>query len=219
MPQQSAGLTSRAHAPTELSTGTKMLVSGLGTEVTDEDLEELFTTNGGPVKKAEVFYKQDGTSTGTAVSVPPLLHMTHHQRLPISVGFLEPEKACKGAKSLDRCGRRRVYEGRRGSSSSSSSPSQGFTSDSSPLTALPRADSSNSKKIADPHIAPHMHTTLALLQPQAMRQRPGEGDAAIFRASVLHYSRPLPLLCFGGRYFVVGAVTLLLGVAYSVIAD
>lgn len=46
-----------------------MLVSNLGPEVTDEDLEELFTDHGGPVKKAEVFYKQDGSSTGQAVSI------------------------------------------------------------------------------------------------------------------------------------------------------
>lgn len=51
--------------PAELSTaGTKMLVSNLGPEVTDEDLEELFEEHGGPIKKAEIFYKQDGTSSG-----------------------------------------------------------------------------------------------------------------------------------------------------------
>jgi hypothetical protein len=45
--------------PSELSTaGTKMLVSNLGPEVTDEDLEELFQEHGGPIKKAEIFYKQ-----------------------------------------------------------------------------------------------------------------------------------------------------------------
>ena len=50
----------------QLSTaGTKMLVSNLGPEVTDEDLDELFTEHGGPIKKAEIFYKQDGTSSGT----------------------------------------------------------------------------------------------------------------------------------------------------------
>ena len=49
----------------ELSTaGTKMLVSNLGPEVTDEDLKELFVEHGGPIKKAEIFYKQDGTSSG-----------------------------------------------------------------------------------------------------------------------------------------------------------
>jgi hypothetical protein len=49
----------------QLSTaGTKMLVSNLGPEVTDEDLEELFQEHGGPIKKAEIFYKQDGTSSG-----------------------------------------------------------------------------------------------------------------------------------------------------------
>jgi RNA recognition motif-containing protein len=62
------GMVSRAPKELSLSTGTKMLVSNLGPEVTDEDLEELFTENGGPVKKAEVFYSKDGTSTGTAVS-------------------------------------------------------------------------------------------------------------------------------------------------------
>lgn len=64
----SIGMVSRAPKELSLSTGTKMLVSNLGPEVTDEDLEELFTENGGPVKKAEVFYSKDGTSTGTAVS-------------------------------------------------------------------------------------------------------------------------------------------------------
>ena len=60
---------SRAHCArrqvAELSTaGTKMLVSNLGPEVTDEDLKELFVEHGGPIKKAEIFYKQDGTSSG-----------------------------------------------------------------------------------------------------------------------------------------------------------
>ena len=41
-----------------------MLVSNLGPEVTDEDLKELFVEHGGPIKKAEIFYKQDGTSSG-----------------------------------------------------------------------------------------------------------------------------------------------------------
>ena len=54
-----------AARPAELSTaGIKMLVSNLGPEVTDEDLEELFEEHGGPIKKAEIFYKQDGTSSG-----------------------------------------------------------------------------------------------------------------------------------------------------------
>mmetsp|Transcript_95291 Transcript_95291/g.139152 ORF Transcript_95291/g.139152 Transcript_95291/m.139152 type:complete len:346 (-) Transcript_95291:479-1516(-) len=51
--------------PAELSTaGVKMLVSNLGPEVTDEDLQELFEEHGGPIKKAEIFYKQDGSSSG-----------------------------------------------------------------------------------------------------------------------------------------------------------
>jgi hypothetical protein len=32
-------------------------------------IQELFTDHGGPIKKAEVFYKQDGSSTGQAVSI------------------------------------------------------------------------------------------------------------------------------------------------------
>lgn len=51
--------------PTELSTaGTKMLVSNLGPDVSSDDLQELFEEHGGPIKKAEVFYKQDGSSLG-----------------------------------------------------------------------------------------------------------------------------------------------------------
>eukprot|EP00802_Teleaulax_amphioxeia_P028124 Tamp_29692.p3 GENE.Tamp_29692~~Tamp_29692.p3 ORF type:complete len:152 (+),score=36.08 Tamp_29692:54-458(+) len=54
-----------AQRPAELSTaGTKMLVSNLGPEVTSEDLQELFEEHGGPLKKALVFYNQDGSSLG-----------------------------------------------------------------------------------------------------------------------------------------------------------
>lgn len=55
-----------SEAPKELTTGVKMLVSNLGPEVTEEDLQELFTEHGGPLKKVEVFYKQDGSSSGQA---------------------------------------------------------------------------------------------------------------------------------------------------------
>jgi hypothetical protein len=51
--------------PIELSTaGTKMLVSNLGPDVSSDDLSELFEEHGGPIKKAEIFYKQDGSSLG-----------------------------------------------------------------------------------------------------------------------------------------------------------
>ncbi len=30
----------------------------MGPEVTDEDLQELFEEHGGPIKKADIFYKQ-----------------------------------------------------------------------------------------------------------------------------------------------------------------
>jgi len=51
--------------PAELSTaGTRMSVSNLGPEVTDEDLQELFEEHGGPLKSAEIFYKQGGESCG-----------------------------------------------------------------------------------------------------------------------------------------------------------
>jgi hypothetical protein len=96
-----------------------MLVSNLGPEVTDEDIQvcsivdtplpyqflvsratkmcfefmasrqELFMEHGGPIKRAEVFYKQDGSSSGQAVRrcpaqtsfifpLPPVPFSPHH---------------------------------------------------------------------------------------------------------------------------------------------
>ena len=44
---------------------TRVLVSNLGPEVDDEDLDKLFAQHSGPLQTAEVFKKADGTSTGT----------------------------------------------------------------------------------------------------------------------------------------------------------
>mmetsp|Transcript_24862 Transcript_24862/g.62760 ORF Transcript_24862/g.62760 Transcript_24862/m.62760 type:complete len:296 (-) Transcript_24862:187-1074(-) len=60
------GARAGAGGPKELSTGIKMLISNLGPEVTEEDLQDLCTEHGGPVKKLSIFFKADGTSTGTA---------------------------------------------------------------------------------------------------------------------------------------------------------
>lgn len=65
-PQPAAQKTAVGSArPTELSTaGTKVLVSNLGPDVSSDDLSELFEEHGGPIKKAQMFYKQDGSSLG-----------------------------------------------------------------------------------------------------------------------------------------------------------
>jgi len=72
-------VTSRSELPTgepargrrplaELSTagvGVKMRLSNLGPEVTNQHLKDIF----GPILKAEIFYKQDGSSSGQGVVV------------------------------------------------------------------------------------------------------------------------------------------------------
>ena len=73
----------------QLSTaGTKMLVSNLGPEVTDEDLEELFQEHGGPIKKAEIFYKQDGTSSGQGEVI--FKRRADADKVPICLPCLRP---------------------------------------------------------------------------------------------------------------------------------
>lgn len=41
-----------------------MLVSNLGPEVTDEDLQEIFEEHGGPIMTSKIFYNEDGSSSG-----------------------------------------------------------------------------------------------------------------------------------------------------------
>jgi hypothetical protein len=76
----------------QLSTaGTKILVSNLGPEVTDEDLEELFQEHGGPIKKAEIFYKQDGTSSGQGEVI--FKRRADADKVPICLPCLRPSRS------------------------------------------------------------------------------------------------------------------------------
>ncbi|EAS28582.3 RNA binding domain-containing protein [Coccidioides immitis RS] len=73
--------------PTAPSTGTgesKIIVSGLPSDVNEANIKEYFHQSAGPVKKVMVTYNQNGTSRGIA-----------------SITFARPDTAAKAAKELN----------------------------------------------------------------------------------------------------------------------
>ncbi|CAG7928830.1 unnamed protein product [Penicillium olsonii] len=71
-------------APVAHSASSKILVSGLPSDVSEGNVKEYFTKSAGPVRRVMLTYNQNGTSRGIA-----------------SITFIKPDTAAKAAKELN----------------------------------------------------------------------------------------------------------------------